>query len=217
MASYRNIQQLLNELQAKVNKLQAGNLTYEELSRLKTSAAELHERIAIIEYKVNERLLKNPGAVVPAEESEKVNLFEEDEKNAGFRISTTSHDTVSEKKIAPVIEPVNETKKETPVKEIAQPVFADSPETPGTLAEKLKKTKIHDLKTAIPLNHKFLFMNTLFEGENESYNDALDKLNSLQGLEEARQYLRELSNQYGWDFEDEKVISFTEFIERRHM
>jgi hypothetical protein len=225
MASYRNIQQILNDLQAKVNKLQAGNLTYDELNRLKTSASELYERIAVIEFKVNERLLNSPGTEVAGTESEKVNLFTQPESEAGFRITAKSQPEEEIKK--PVVQPKIEAQpvtKEQPVIEFAEehkkPVEKTEnklQDTPSTLADKLKRSKILDLKTAIPLNKKFLFMNTLFEGENTSYNEAIDKLNAASGLEDARNMLRDLSHSYGWDFEDADVISFTEYIERRHI
>lgn len=240
MATYRNIQQLLTDLQARVNKLQAGNLTYEELTRLKSSAAELYERIAVIEFKVNERLLNSPGAETATTESEKVNLFKNKEEESGFRIIPSEEPV---KKVAPVVKPAAEEKPVIEEKTIIQekPVVVEEKQTiefadehkketlvssavtsekqpsPGSLAEKLKRSKIQDLKTAIPLNKKFLFMNTLFEGENTQYNQAIDKLNTVHGLEEARKYLRELSQHYGWDFEDADVISFTEYIERRHI
>lgn len=88
----------------------------------------------------------------------------------------------------------------------------------GTLASKLGKTPIADLKSAIGINQKFLFMNNLFQGENLAYNDAIEKLNSCQTREEALEYLdKQLSEQFNWDVDDEHVGEFRELIERRYL
>jgi hypothetical protein len=87
-----------------------------------------------------------------------------------------------------------------------------------TLAAKLGRTKINDLKTAIGLNQKFLFMNDLFEGENTQFNDAVSKLNAFSAREEAVHFMNtELAAKYHWKEEHPSVIAFKELIERRYM
>lgn len=86
-----------------------------------------------------------------------------------------------------------------------------------TLAERMQKTKIDDLNKVIGLNQKFLFMNSLFEGENTSYNDAIEKLNRMPTVADARHYIRELAYIYAWNYEDPNVVLFTEFVERRYL
>ena len=56
-------------------------------------------------------------------------------------------------------------------------LHVDAPEK--TVADKLSRQPIKDLKSAIGLNQKFLFMNDLFEGENELFNNAINKINSF--------------------------------------
>jgi len=87
---------------------------------------------------------------------------------------------------------------------------------PQTLAEKLQKKPISDLKAAIGLNQKFLFMNDLFEGENSAYNEAINKLNAFSTIEEAKNHLLELGTRYKWTLENENVVTFTELVERRY-
>lgn len=87
-----------------------------------------------------------------------------------------------------------------------------------TLAAKLGRTKINDLKTAIGLNQKFLFMNDLFEGENTQFNDAVSKLNAFSAREEAVHFMNtELAVKYHWKEEHPSVVAFKELIERRYM
>lgn len=85
-----------------------------------------------------------------------------------------------------------------------------------TLAEKLQKKPIADLRAAIGLNQKFLFMNDLFEGENSTYNEAIAKLNAFSNVDEAKNYLLELGTRYKWTLENENVLTFTELVERRY-
>lgn len=85
-----------------------------------------------------------------------------------------------------------------------------------TLAKKLQKRPIKDLKTAIGINQKFLFMNELFEGENQLYYDALDYLNGLTDFNEAEGYLTELSDRYTWDWSSKQVKHFVSLVERRY-
>jgi hypothetical protein len=87
-----------------------------------------------------------------------------------------------------------------------------------SLAARLGKAPIKDLRTAIGINQKFLFMNDLFEGENTHYNEAVEKLNSFGTREEALRYLdKELSVRFGWTVDDENVGSFRELVERRYL
>jgi hypothetical protein len=86
-----------------------------------------------------------------------------------------------------------------------------------TLADKLKMTRINDLRTAIGINQKFLFMNDLFEGENTMFNNAINRLNSCGGGDEAKNVFVEYATKYGWDHEAERVKQFYELIERRYL
>jgi len=86
-----------------------------------------------------------------------------------------------------------------------------------TLAEKLSLKPIDDLKKAIGLNQKFLFMNDLFEGENGTFNEALEQLNSFSSYLEAEDYMNNvLSNKYNWDSTSKSVKNFSLLVKRRY-
>ena len=85
-----------------------------------------------------------------------------------------------------------------------------------SIAAKMKKTQIIDLRTSIGINDKFLFINELFEGDMKNYNDAIDKLNSFNNLVEAIASLNLLKTEYNWDVNDEAVIKLNELIEGRY-
>jgi len=85
-----------------------------------------------------------------------------------------------------------------------------------TLAEKLHHHPIKDLKQAIGINEKFLFINQLFDGNLQQYSEAIDKVNSLNNLESAREFITtELAVRLNWDDSNEHVQNFMELVERR--
>jgi hypothetical protein len=85
-----------------------------------------------------------------------------------------------------------------------------------SLASKLKKTKIEDLKSAVALNQRFLFSNELFNGNMEAFNRALNELNHLENMDEALRYIDlQLSKNYNWKKDSDTVGEFLSLIERR--
>ena len=87
----------------------------------------------------------------------------------------------------------------------------------ASLADKLGKTAIKDLTTAIGISEKFLFMNELFEGDSDSYKTCLEKLNQFNSFSEAKLFLNDtIITKYKWDDENEYVQRFYEVVERRY-
>lgn len=90
-------------------------------------------------------------------------------------------------------------------------------EMPDTLADKWGKTKIDDLTVAIGLNQKFRFINELFDGDADAYNQAVKKLNQLPNKTAAQSLLHnELISTYSWDQENEVTLTFLNLVERRY-
>ncbi len=86
-----------------------------------------------------------------------------------------------------------------------------------SIAEKLEKTPLSDLKSAIGLNRKFQFINTLFDGDGSAYDAAIQFLNQDQNAAEVPSWIE---NKLPKEFEDEDeqnvLEAFIELIERRH-
>ena len=72
-----------------------------------------------------------------------------------------------------------------------------------SLAAKLQQNPIQDLKAAIGINDKFLFVNELFGGSMEKYNKSIDNLNDLKTLNGAMIYLNELKIELQWNSSNE--------------
>lgn len=86
-----------------------------------------------------------------------------------------------------------------------------------SLAEKLEKTPLSDLNSAIGLNRKFQFINTLFDGDGNAYDNAVQFLNKEENSSEISTWL---ANNLPASFEDEDqqnvLDAFLELVERRH-
>lgn len=142
-----------------------------------------------------------------------------------------------EPKKAVVVEPVVETPKPTvktvpevvlekpePPKAKSEPaavetpvVEAEVPSDEGTLAGKLNQKPIADLRSGIPLNEKFGFIRNLFANNASDYADAILKLNDMDSLEQAAEYVEKLANRNSWDNEETIVRTFRAYVERRHL
>ncbi len=84
-----------------------------------------------------------------------------------------------------------------------------------TLADRLEHNSIPDLKKAITLNQRFQFSRELFKGNNQEYEVAVEKLNSI-GREDAMRHLDSLKNKYAWNNESSIASDFINLVERRH-
>ncbi|MFZ1297457.1 MAG: hypothetical protein WAT16_05400, partial [Saprospiraceae bacterium] len=87
------------------------------------------------------------------------------------------------------------------------------------LSEQLDSTPISSIQKAMGLNERILTQNELFGGDKNSFDNALQRLNSLDRFEDARNYLsEELIPQYDWM--DEKRIKkaqwFIKLIKRKY-
>jgi len=85
-----------------------------------------------------------------------------------------------------------------------------------SLASKLQKNPVSDLKKSIGINEKFSFINELFDGNLNAYNEAIDKLNASAGYTEAIAFLDgELLPAHQWDQEGQSYLNLKNLVERR--
>ncbi len=68
-----------------------------------------------------------------------------------------------------------------------------------SIGTRMQRKPIANLKEAIGVNEKFLFINELFQGNIQAYNDAIARLNGMGSSAEAFAYLNELTRIQKWD------------------
>jgi hypothetical protein len=84
------------------------------------------------------------------------------------------------------------------------------------LGEKLKDSPVRDLRKAIGINDRFVFINDLFRGDEVMYERSIKTINSFHILAEAEYWInRELIIKLGWDQDHEIVRGFYQLVRRR--
>lgn len=119
-------------------------------------------------------------------------------------------------------------KKPVPEQEIKAREINESAPSGGTsLNDKLKQSKIdlgdtltevpiRDLRKAIGVNDRFLFINDLFRGDEAVYERSIKTINSFSIFAEAEYWIqRELKVKNGWNDSEELVKQFYQLVKRR--
>jgi len=85
----------------------------------------------------------------------------------------------------------------------------------SSVASKIKKQSVSDLKKVIGINEKFLFINELFDGNMSSYEQAVDALNHCTSNLEANSLTSKYKTAYNWDTSANAYKKFHEILELR--
>lgn len=89
-------------------------------------------------------------------------------------------------------------------------------QTKTELAEVLKESPIKDLRKAIGINDRFLFINELFRGDEAMYERSIKTINGFNIYPEAEYWIsRELKTKLGWNSDHPSVLQFDQLVKRR--
>ena len=84
------------------------------------------------------------------------------------------------------------------------------------VAHKLQDTPVKDLRRAIGINDRFVFLKELFNGDEVMYERSIKTINNFQVLQEAEFWInRELKLRLGWNDSKEAVQQFYQLVRRR--
>lgn len=88
---------------------------------------------------------------------------------------------------------------------------------PGaTVADRVNRQPLKDIKSAMGINERFLYANELFKGDLAAFNQAIEELNHLETKADADRLLdQQLSTRYQWDDESKYVSAFRDLVGRR--
>ncbi|MDP2723643.1 MAG: hypothetical protein Q8O72_12885 [Bacteroidales bacterium] len=84
-----------------------------------------------------------------------------------------------------------------------------------SLAGKMQQERLLNIRSAIGINEKFLFVNELFKGDLSRYNRVIDELNSMKTKEGADTYLLELRIEGQWPESLEAFQKLKEIVDRK--
>lgn len=242
---YRNLKKLVHSLANNLEALENGNLSASDLYSLLDDARKIHERMAILHYLAIERAVKkqenagikfNFSSIEEVETSpNQTNLIdaikvehhiEAVKKSIGEQKPLFEEESTPnklEKVEQTIYKPISDDQKKEPVNKSddrnvsINDKFSNTADQP-TLADKLGQQPIKDLTSAIGLNQKFLFMNDLFEGENNKYKEAIETVNNFSEFTEAEEYIiNNLKEKYNWDMESVSTQKFINLVQRRFL
>jgi hypothetical protein len=84
------------------------------------------------------------------------------------------------------------------------------------LMEVLKESPVKDLRKAIGINDRFIFLNELFRGDENTYERSIRTINNFNIYAEAEYWIsRELKLKLGWDNNNPAVAHFDQLVKRR--
>jgi hypothetical protein len=88
-----------------------------------------------------------------------------------------------------------------------------------SIGARMQFVPINNLRDAIGINEKFLFVNELFNGDLKAYNESIHQLNSAPSIHEAFEYINRLTDTFSWDGQRSAntIEKFANLVQRRHM
>ena len=189
--NYLSLVELAKQLNKQATKLDKGKLSLTEINEMLDNSRDVYERLTILRYrallennKVEEIKEVTPKKVQKIEEQIEESLF-------SFNFETEREDIIeispNQKNLLDEIQEIGGDGIETQAS--INEKYASTPDKSESLAEKLTKSKIVDLKQGMGLNQRFLFTNDLFGGNKESFDQTIEKLNSCDSVIEAKAYL----------------------------
>lgn len=82
-----------------------------------------------------------------------------------------------------------------------------------SLGDLYQKKKIENIRGNISLNQKFLFINNLFGGDSQIFNQAIDELEVCGSFQEAKdQMLKKYMPQFKWNLNNPETEEFLDLL-----
>ncbi len=137
---------------------------------------------------------------------------EVEEERSGIELSEAGPSEIQKRQVT-VASPVQKEEKRTATQLYEQHLQNNV----TTLADIHSKRPIENIKKHISINQRFMFVNELFEGNADAFNQAVDTLDQCKTKSEAMELLSDrYGNRNGWDMESEEVIEFMDIISKRY-
>lgn len=90
------------------------------------------------------------------------------------------------------------------------------PEKNVEIIEKISQDPIKDLRAAIGINDKFLFIENLFRGDEKKFEESIKIINQFHIYQEAQFWIKQqLRLTYQWEDDNPTVIAFDQLVKRR--
>jgi len=86
-----------------------------------------------------------------------------------------------------------------------------------TAVSTANRQPISNIKSAIGINEKFIYLKELFKNNVTDYNEALEKLNNFDTYSDAEDCFQDMKTKYSWDPESKSFQGLAELLNRRYL
>lgn len=138
----------------------------------------------------------------------------DNETNAHSEESITEKNTVFEEEV-PAQEAIVSTTVEVPAGDV-HPVYKRLTNEDNSLAARLMAVRLETLKGAFGFNERLQIIQELFDGSNDDFTKAIERLDTLNSKNEARNIVSTYAHQYAWDKDSNLALEFIQKVERRY-
>jgi len=197
-----------------------------------TEQEEIKEQAEVAEVKAEEEKVEEeaPAAIVdeqPAAEEQPA-IEEQKEEPAAEEVKALPEATEQIEEVKteePVVEAIakekptekTETKDQNEVVTRNQKILAQMGDKPLSKTDQVGIKPISDIKLAITLNDKLLYVKDLFNGYNLAYSEAIEILNRFNTFEEAQRFLRaNYVTKNNWESKQATADKFYALLRRRY-
>lgn len=179
--------------------MNVSSMDYEKFAPKPAAQAVVEEEVPAIK-EVKETLLVDEGSVSVVQKNGQLDMV----FDPMTEIPTLSHQVTTKEK------EVNDTAQH--VESLNDKLRQGKTE----LVEVLKESPVKDLRKAIGINDRFLFINELFRGDEAMYERSIKTINSFNIYPEAEYWInRELKVKIGWNNNSVTVQHFDQLVKRR--
>jgi hypothetical protein len=84
------------------------------------------------------------------------------------------------------------------------------------LSDKLGETPLDDIRKGMGLNERIIFLNDLFDGNQQEFDTAVNTLNSAGDFTVAKNYLAHLASRFDWSSKEKQARPFIRLVRRRY-
>ena len=151
-----------------------------------------------------------PEPVVAAEEAA---ADEETVTDAYVAVEPAVAEIEEEPVLGQVMEPEQKPEVIEPQQNVAKMAVIDAMTDRQAWRKDMPGTAVRDVRSAISLNDRVLFINTLFGEDPVRFQEVLTYINQMSGLDEAVDYL--VGEYPGWDLESDTVYRFMMAVRRK--
>lgn len=191
----------------------------QELSEMETSVNNLtEEETEPLEYSQPTQPTETPKATAHKETSSVLEFLHtrviKDSKESD-NAPTSKHEETASQRLNNLLSQNNKEQSDsTPILQ-EQTIKQNSTSKPKSISDKFEAANKTNLNFTIGMNYKFMFINDLFAGNVQAYENFINELNTASTLKDSMQIINSARTRYKWATTSVAYNNLTEIIQQR--